>query len=182
MKRTEAGTTPLSKKKHTNYYIFPFHIPLTEYASHSLWLSKICLIINRVGIYDAKLVTSLVHGTSYMEMLFDLYLGATCSFSLLFSYYFVNTYGSVILRVIIIVHKFHCSGSKIFSTFIGFLKSKDPSDGTEEALLNELTSFDSYLKDNVSGLVAILMLHEWFIIVQLFHMSCNISIISAAPF
>lgn len=39
-------------------------------------------------------------------------------------------------------------GSKIFSTFIGFLKSKDPSDGTEEALLNELTSFDSYLKDN----------------------------------
>ncbi|PWZ17411.1 Glutathione S-transferase DHAR3, chloroplastic [Zea mays] len=40
-------------------------------------------------------------------------------------------------------------GSKIFSTFIGFLKSKDPSDGTEEALLNELTSFDSYLKDNV---------------------------------
>ncbi|AQK83378.1 Glutathione S-transferase DHAR3 chloroplastic [Zea mays] len=46
-------------------------------------------------------------------------------------------------------------GSKIFSTFIGFLKSKDPSDGTEEALLNELTSFDSYLKDNVSGLVAI---------------------------
>ncbi|XP_062233221.1 probable glutathione S-transferase DHAR2, chloroplastic [Phragmites australis] len=39
-------------------------------------------------------------------------------------------------------------GSKIFSTFIGFLKSKDPSDGTEQALLNELTSFDSYLKDN----------------------------------
>uniref|UniRef100_K3Y2G0 GST N-terminal domain-containing protein n=3 Tax=Setaria TaxID=4554 RepID=K3Y2G0_SETIT len=39
-------------------------------------------------------------------------------------------------------------GSKIFSTFIGFLKSKDPSDGTEQALLDELTSFDSYLKDN----------------------------------
>ncbi|KAL6605893.1 hypothetical protein ACP70R_041546 [Stipagrostis hirtigluma subsp. patula] len=39
-------------------------------------------------------------------------------------------------------------GSKIFSTFIGFLKSKDPSDGTEQALLNELSSFDSYLKDN----------------------------------
>ncbi|AQK83383.1 Glutathione S-transferase DHAR3 chloroplastic [Zea mays] len=73
-------------------------------------------------------------------------------------------------------------GSKIFSTFIGFLKSKDPSDGTEEALLNELTSFDSYLKDNVSGLVAIVMLHEWFMIVQLFCMSCSISIISAAPF
>ncbi|KAL5225714.1 hypothetical protein ABZP36_012353 [Zizania latifolia] len=39
-------------------------------------------------------------------------------------------------------------GSKIFSTFIGFLKSKDPSDGTEQALLSELTSFDSYLKGN----------------------------------
>ncbi|CAL5037722.1 unnamed protein product [Urochloa decumbens] len=39
-------------------------------------------------------------------------------------------------------------GSKIFSTFIGFLKSKDPSDGTEQALLDELTLFDSHLKDN----------------------------------
>lgn len=39
----------------------------------------------------------------------------------------------------------------MFSTFIGFLKSKDPNDGTEQALLSELTSFDSYLKDNVSG-------------------------------
>lgn len=45
---------------------------------------------------------------------------------------------------------FSCRGSKIFSTFIGFLKSKDPSDGTEQALLNELTSFDSYIKENVS--------------------------------
>ncbi|CAM0913560.1 unnamed protein product [Alopecurus aequalis] len=39
-------------------------------------------------------------------------------------------------------------GSKIFSTFIGFLKSKDTNDGTEQTLLSELTSFDSYLKDN----------------------------------
>jgi len=115
-----------------------------------------------------------------MEILFDLYLEAICNFTLLFS--FVNTHSSIIMSVIVIVHKFHYSGSKIFSTFIGFLKSKDPSDGTEEALLNELTSFDSYLKDNVSGLVAIVMLHEWFIIVQLFCTSCNISIISAAPF
>nr|KJB08559.1 hypothetical protein B456_001G089300 [Gossypium raimondii] len=29
-------------------------------------------------------------------------------------------------------------GSKIFSTFIGFLKSKDPSGGTEQALLDEV--------------------------------------------
>ncbi|WOK96177.1 glutathione S-transferase DHAR3, chloroplastic [Canna indica] len=40
------------------------------------------------------------------------------------------------------------AGSKIFSTFIGFLKSKDPNDGTEQALLDELTSFNDYLKDN----------------------------------
>lgn len=39
-------------------------------------------------------------------------------------------------------------GSKIFSTFIGFLKSKDPHDGTEEALLSELKSFDDYIKVN----------------------------------
>lgn len=39
-------------------------------------------------------------------------------------------------------------GSRIFSTFIGFLKSKDPNDGTEQALLNELRAFDEYLKDN----------------------------------
>ncbi|KAK7285265.1 hypothetical protein RJT34_20030 [Clitoria ternatea] len=39
-------------------------------------------------------------------------------------------------------------GSKIFSTFIGFLKSKDPNDGTEQALLSELSSFNDYLKEN----------------------------------
>ncbi|CAN1122710.1 Probable glutathione S-transferase DHAR2, chloroplastic [Linum perenne] len=39
-------------------------------------------------------------------------------------------------------------GSKIFSTFIGFLKSKDPADGTEQALLSELSSFDDYIKEN----------------------------------
>lgn len=39
-------------------------------------------------------------------------------------------------------------GSKIFSTFISFLKSKDPNDGTEQALLNELRALDEHLKDN----------------------------------
>jgi len=39
-------------------------------------------------------------------------------------------------------------GSKIFSTFIPFLKSKDPNDGTEQALLNELRALDEHLKDN----------------------------------
>ncbi|KAK9115770.1 hypothetical protein Sjap_014717 [Stephania japonica] len=40
------------------------------------------------------------------------------------------------------------AGSKIFSSFIGFLKSKDPNDGTDEALLNELVSFNDYIKEN----------------------------------
>ncbi|OMO55487.1 hypothetical protein CCACVL1_27221 [Corchorus capsularis] len=40
------------------------------------------------------------------------------------------------------------AGSKIFSTFIGFLKSKDPSDGTEQALLNELSLFNDHIKEN----------------------------------
>ena len=55
-------------------------------------------------------------------------------------------FGQLIYRLLF-VH--FSSGSKIFSTFIGFLKSKDPNDGTEQALLNELSSFNDYLKDNV---------------------------------
>ncbi|CAK7344051.1 unnamed protein product [Dovyalis caffra] len=39
-------------------------------------------------------------------------------------------------------------GSKIFSTFIGFLKSKDPNDGTEQALLSELSAFNDHIKEN----------------------------------
>ncbi|KAL0887760.1 hypothetical protein Bca101_011743 [Brassica carinata] len=39
-------------------------------------------------------------------------------------------------------------GSKIFSTFIGFLKSKDSGDGTEQVLLDELSTFNDYLKEN----------------------------------
>ncbi|GER47095.1 glutathione S-transferase family protein [Striga asiatica] len=39
------------------------------------------------------------------------------------------------------------AGSKIFSTFIGFLKSKDPNDGTEQTLLTELGDFNGYLED-----------------------------------
>ncbi|KAK1321722.1 Glutathione S-transferase DHAR2 [Acorus calamus] len=37
-------------------------------------------------------------------------------------------------------------GSKIFSTFVTFLKSKDPNDGSEQALLNELRALDEHLK------------------------------------
>lgn len=49
-----------------------------------------------------------------------------------------------------------CSGSKIFSTFIGFLKSKDPADGTEQALLSELTAFNDYIKENVSQIISLI--------------------------
>lgn len=37
-------------------------------------------------------------------------------------------------------------GSKIFSSFVTFLKSKDPNDGTEQALLEELNALDDHLK------------------------------------
>ncbi|XP_002979878.2 probable glutathione S-transferase DHAR1, cytosolic [Selaginella moellendorffii] len=39
-------------------------------------------------------------------------------------------------------------GSKIFSSFVKFLKSKDPSDGSEAALLEELKALDEYLAKN----------------------------------
>ncbi|XAR72054.1 Glutathione dehydrogenase (ascorbate) [Bertholletia excelsa] len=37
-------------------------------------------------------------------------------------------------------------GSKIFPSFVKFLKSKDPSDGSEQALLDELKALDEHLK------------------------------------
>ncbi|KAF8396694.1 hypothetical protein HHK36_018321 [Tetracentron sinense] len=37
-------------------------------------------------------------------------------------------------------------GSKIFGSFVKFLKSKDPSDGSEQALLDELKALDEHLK------------------------------------
>ncbi|XP_026660286.1 probable glutathione S-transferase DHAR1, cytosolic isoform X1 [Phoenix dactylifera] len=37
-------------------------------------------------------------------------------------------------------------GSKIFSSFVKFLKSKDPNDGSEQALLDELHALDEHLK------------------------------------
>ncbi|CAI9767546.1 unnamed protein product [Fraxinus pennsylvanica] len=37
-------------------------------------------------------------------------------------------------------------GSKIFPSFIKFLKSKDPSDGSEQVLLDELKALDEHLK------------------------------------
>ncbi|CAL1387223.1 unnamed protein product [Linum trigynum] len=42
--------------------------------------------------------------------------------------------------------EFASVGSKIFISFINFLKSKDPSDGTEKALVDELKALDEHLK------------------------------------
>ncbi|KAK3028805.1 hypothetical protein RJ639_038632 [Escallonia herrerae] len=42
--------------------------------------------------------------------------------------------------------EFASVGSKVFSSFVMFLKSKDPNDGTEQDLLNELKALDEHLK------------------------------------
>ncbi|KAK6234126.1 hypothetical protein QUC31_006532 [Theobroma cacao] len=42
--------------------------------------------------------------------------------------------------------EFASVGSKIFGTFITFLKSRDANDGSEQALLNELKALDEHLK------------------------------------
>ncbi|KAJ0979424.1 hypothetical protein J5N97_014898 [Dioscorea zingiberensis] len=50
--------------------------------------------------------------------------------------------------------EFASVGSKIFPCFVKFLKSKDPNDGTEQALLEELQALDGHLKEHgpyVSG-------------------------------
>ncbi|KAL6977304.1 Glutathione S-transferase dhar1, mitochondrial [Sarracenia purpurea var. burkii] len=44
--------------------------------------------------------------------------------------------------------EFASVGSKIFPSFVKFLKSKDPSDGTEQALLDELKALDEHLKEH----------------------------------
>lgn len=40
-------------------------------------------------------------------------------------------------------------GSKIFPSFVKFLKSKDPNDGSEQVLLAELQALDEHLKKHV---------------------------------
>ncbi|XP_015877026.1 glutathione S-transferase DHAR1, mitochondrial isoform X1 [Ziziphus jujuba] len=42
--------------------------------------------------------------------------------------------------------EFSSVGSKVFGAFVTFLKSKDPSDGSEQALLAELKALDEHLK------------------------------------
>ncbi|KAF3771614.1 Glutathione S-transferase [Nymphaea thermarum] len=47
-------------------------------------------------------------------------------------------------------HDKAAAGSKIFSAFINFLKSKDPSDATAQELINELKSFNDHIKEHCS--------------------------------
>ncbi|XP_020207160.1 glutathione S-transferase DHAR2 [Cajanus cajan] len=42
--------------------------------------------------------------------------------------------------------EFASVGSKIFGSFVSFLKSKDSNDGTEQALVSELSALDDHLK------------------------------------
>ncbi|PHT53022.1 hypothetical protein CQW23_07484 [Capsicum baccatum] len=41
-------------------------------------------------------------------------------------------------------------GSKIFPTFVSILKNKESSDGTEQALLDELKALEKHLKAHVA--------------------------------
>ncbi|XP_029130143.1 uncharacterized protein LOC114916828 [Cajanus cajan] len=43
-------------------------------------------------------------------------------------------------------YEYICRGSKIFGSFVSFLKSKDSNDGTEQALVSELSALDDHLK------------------------------------
>ncbi|CAH2036798.1 unnamed protein product [Thlaspi arvense] len=50
--------------------------------------------------------------------------------------------------------KFATVGSKIFSTFGSFVKSKDRNDGTEKALLDELEALEKHLKTHDGPFIA----------------------------
>ncbi|KAH9767885.1 glutathione S-transferase DHAR2 [Citrus sinensis] len=50
--------------------------------------------------------------------------------------------------------EFASVGSKIFPSFVNFLKSKDPNDGTEQALLEELKALDEHLKTHGGPFIA----------------------------
>jgi hypothetical protein len=56
------------------------------------------------------------------------------------------------LAVVLILCIYGCDdrGSKIFPSFVKFLKSKDASDGSEKALLDELHELDEHMKAHVS--------------------------------
>ncbi|KAH7548010.1 hypothetical protein ACOSP7_032681 [Xanthoceras sorbifolium] len=50
--------------------------------------------------------------------------------------------------------EFASVGSKIFPSFVKFLTSKDPSDGTEQALLEELKALNEHIEKNGGPFIA----------------------------
>ncbi|KAL5733338.1 hypothetical protein ACOSQ2_033030 [Xanthoceras sorbifolium] len=50
--------------------------------------------------------------------------------------------------------EFASVGSKIFPSFVKFLMSKDPSDGTEQALLEELKALNEHIEKNGGPFIA----------------------------
>ncbi|CAF1911494.1 hypothetical protein HID58_047464 [Brassica napus] len=50
--------------------------------------------------------------------------------------------------------EFASVGSKIFGSFVTFLTSKDPSDGSDKALVNELEALENHLKTRPGPFVA----------------------------
>nr|DAD47253.1 TPA_asm: hypothetical protein HUJ06_017190 [Nelumbo nucifera] len=55
-----------------------------------------------------------------------------------------------LLQIVNQVHMMICMGSKISPSFVKFLKSKDPNDGSEQEVLDALHAFDDHLKAYVS--------------------------------
>jgi hypothetical protein len=54
------------------------------------------------------------------------------------------------LDLILCIYGCDDRGSKIFPSFVKFLKSKDANDGSEKALLDELHALDEHVKAHVS--------------------------------
>jgi hypothetical protein len=66
-------------------------------------------------------------------------------------------------------------GSKIFPSFVKFLKSKDPNDGTEQALLEELKALDGHLKVHVCiNLKQRLIFEEFMVLFYFSVLKCNL--------
>lgn len=63
--------------------------------------------------------------------------------------YLLDSCDSLSTEILILHLIGYCSGSKIFWAFFTFLKSKDPSDGSEQALINELKALDEHLAGHV---------------------------------
>lgn len=66
------------------------------------------------------------------------------SFSLFCTLYLKSTFADCNHSLV-----WDCKGSKIFPSFVKFLTSKDPDDGTKQAAVEELISLEEHLKTHV---------------------------------